>query len=473
MDYQNRLYLLILVLLPVALYFSFSSGEIADTGYTELIKLKSLLGNQSVDLVKILIILSTIVSTILIFYGMNLKDINSFFVALLFLLSPAISINLIHGYSFTTALSVLFVSIAFYLFFSYKKPVKYLALFPFIIAVFITYSFQGFSFSFQNISDIGLVFPISTLPLLFMYKGKIDETVFIFIIGIVSAFFSLPIAIISLSFSALKSTEYFFKNFDDKKVWLILTFFIGFYILFDPITLNITHNLSAALAISVIAYFLLSLFDLSHKKYVTFFMIFMFSLGFTNLYLAIQNSSLDIPNSEDVNSFKFVASLQGSTGILAYPHAFEYYTDKKPVMLDSKQLLSNKELDLEYIALSSDKLFDVLSSSSITFRLVSLERFNDGNYIAQFLSGDTLLRLQLSSDFEIMGDGVLIDLTTNSQGRTVSFPKLKLFNQNESIISANNVIINTENIIDSNVYNLLFRKQSIYSGVSTKLIKVK
>ena len=141
------------------------------------------------------------------------------------------------------------------------------------------------------------------------------------------------------------------------------------------------------------------------------------------------------------------------------------------MLLTVDDLLERKDLDIDYIIISVGGLQTALGSRPIIFRMSSISGSNDG-YSADYLSGNYLLRLFISKDSKTISDGMLFDMTQGGQGRTVSFPKLKPFNSNISLLEGN-ALINTENILDTNLYDLLFKKQTISEAPDIKLIKVR
>ena len=76
----------------------------------------------------------------------------------------------------------------------------------------------------------------------------------------------------------------------------------------------------------------------------------------------------------------------------------------------------------------------------------------------------------MTNKFEIATDAILQNLQTETQGRTVSFPKLKRFSTKSSP-GAPMALINTENILESNLYDLLFTKPVIEGYTEAKIVK--
>ncbi len=465
----DKIYLFVFFILAFSLHFAFSQKAIAEDGYKELLLLK--LGSQYLDLVKISIPILSFLSSVLIFKAFSSKPEHNehslvpFLVSLIFLFSPLILFNVSYSYSIITALVVFLFTCALFLFFHFNSSVRYVSLVPLVIAAYLAYNFLDPSFSLAKIKDVGIILPLSSIAIVLIIKDKIDASVMLFIIGLFASAFLPSFSIVALSFSAILSVKSFFK-FDDMLFWAVFVLFLVFYIFFNPAKENYTYAIGASLALSLIVYFLLPLFNLS--KSISAFIVFLVALSFTNSMFLLEQKDLKVLSSEELEVFNSALKLQGTFGVLDYEYSFEYYSGKKPKILNTEDLLETKNLEVDYVLLDSKALNKMLESRPIVFSLSSVSLSN-GNYIADFKNENYLIRLFLSKDSELITDGVLFDLTRGGQGRTVSFPKLKPFNKIKLLDG--NVLINTENILDTNLYNLLFVKTTISEARGVKLIE--
>ena len=484
MHLDSKFYIFTLFVLAFSIYLALSGPTITEEGYKELLLLK--LTREQLDLVKISIPIFSFLSSLLIFQSKPENNLIAFLVSLLFIVSPLVLFNISYAYSLVTALTVFLFSLAGFLFFYLNSNTRYLFALPLLIGAYLAYSYLDYSFSLAKIKDLGIVLPLSAISIVLIIKDKIDLSVILFTLGLFSSFFLPSLSIVLLSFSSLVSLNVFLKHLevleipstsrdsvrrtldlDDILFWAFFVLFLVIYILYDPIKENYLHAMGSAVAISLVAYFLLPLFNIA--KHQNVFFVFLIVIGFSNSVFFIEQRNLSSISDREVGFFSSVR-IEGSFGILDNKHAFEFYTGKKPKLLSVDDLLEKKELGVDQVLLSTNSLQKILGSRPVMFRLYSISAVNDG-YSIDYVSGDYLLRLSISKDSKIISDGLLFDLRQGGQGRTVSFPKLKPFNSNVTLLEGN-ALINTENILDTNLYEFLFKKQVVSEALDIKLIKV-
>src|SRR3989338_505409 len=461
---DSKIYIFVLFALVFSVYFAFSASAITEDGYRELLLLK--IGKEHLDIVKLVIPTLSFLSSLLILK--SAKSETSFLVSLLFVFSPLVLFNIFTSYSLIIAISIFLFSLAGFLFFYFNSNMRYLFLLPLMLGGYLTYSYLDYSFSLAKIKDVGILLQLSTISVALIIKDKIDISVILFTIGLVSSLFLPSLSLVLLSFSCLMSMNLFLKHFDDTIFWAVFVLFLVFYILYNPASEGYFHILSSAIAVSLVSYFLLPLFNIS--KHQNAFFVFLIVISFSNSIFLFGKRDLSPINDKEIEFFTSL-DFDGSFGVLDNEYVFEFYKGKKPRLLTVDDLLEKGDIEVDYVILSTDGLQNVLGSRPVIFRISSISGSNDG-YSADYLSGNYLLRLFISKDSKTISDGMLFDMTQGGQGRTVSFPKLKPFNSNISLLEGN-ALINTENILDTNLYDLLFKKQTISEAPDIKLIKVR
>ncbi len=463
---DSKFYIFVLFALVFSIYFAFSGLAISEDGYKELLLFK--IGPQQLNLVKLVAPLLSFLSSLLIFKSYKSDSLAAFLVSILFIFSPLVLFNISYLYSIITTVVIFLFCLAGFLYHYFSSNLRYVFLLPLIVGGYLTYSYLDYSFSMAKIKDVGILLPLSAISVALIIKDKIDMSVILFIIGLVSSLFLPSLSLVLLSFSCLISMSIFLKHFDDTLFWAVFVLFLVFYILYNPVSEGYLHAFSSAIAISLVSYFLLPLFNVS--KYQNAFFVFLIVVGFSNsIFMFEQRDFASIGDKE----IEFFTSLdfEGSLGVLDNEYMFEFYTGKKPKLLSLEDILEKRDLGIDNVLLSTKGLQKTLGSRPIVFSMYRISDSNDG-YSAEYLSDNYLLRLFISKDSKTISDGVLFDMKQGGQGRTVSFPKLKPFNSNISLLEGN-TLLNTENILDTNLYDLLFKKQTISEAPGIKLIRVR
>lgn len=470
MEFDSKIYISILFLLVFSVYFAFSGPAIAEAGYKELLSLK--IGSQYLDFVKLAIPLLAFASSALLFRTAAPDSFRvPFIVSILFILSPIMFSNISYAHSLVTAAVIFLASASCFLFFRYQgQAARGAAIILLVISAYLAYTYPDSSFSLAKIKDAGLLLPLSALSFALIIKDRINASVVLFILGAAVLLFLPSIALVFLAFAALHALDILSKEFDNMLFWAVFVLFLTFYLFFNPTAGNLLNAIGVSLAFSLISYFLLPLFKLSNA--ITPFSVFLVVLGFANGIFLLNQADFGIPAWEELEVFSYAASLPAGTfGVLDHQHSFEYYTQKKPLLLNADDMLENRSLGIDYAVLSAGGLEKAMGPRPVFFRLFSVSADN-GRYSADFVNRNYLLRIALSQDSSIIDDAVLFDLSKNGQGRTVSFPKLKPFNSNTNLLEGG-AIINTESILDTNLYNLLFVNPVLYEAKGIKLARAR
>ncbi len=494
-EHDEKLYIAAIFLLAIALYVAFLQSTISEPGYKELIKLG--ISPANVGYIKISMPLLSFLSALAIFKAGRVQSAKAthsnpahqhqghddytanFIVAVLLLLAPIVSYNIEYSYSIVTALAVFAFSLAFFAFYNFKSALRYAAIIFALAGAYLAYSNLDHGFSLAKIREVGLVLPLSALALPLLLKESIDLSLIFFFVGLVLAPWLPALSLPILAFSAIRSvTEFRSAKFEDIIYWSVLVLFLIFYIFLNPAKENLVQAASIAVAIAMLCYFVIPLFNLSKLQNV--FAIMLIAMGFANAMIDSEQKiafGLGSVDEKHVTMFREVASLDakgagaiGEIAVIDYQYAFEYYTGKKPVMLTEDELLGNKSLGIDYAIISSDGLERLLQSRPIIFRLINIVAYQNG-YQAETVTRNYAIVVTLDANYSIMSDGLLYDLNQGTQPRTVSFPKLKTFDANFKISDGSD-LINTENILDTNLYNLLFKKTAIKEELGIKLVKV-
>ena len=464
---EKHIYAGILVLVVIVMSIAFSEEALSENAYKNLLALN--IGAGQLELIKAGVVLITIASSLVLYYTAREQNNITFITTILFLFSPIIFLNLSVADSVYSLGVIFLATLSAYIFLKGTKMQKYGAIIPIFLALYISSNFLDTSFSLEKIKEIGIILPLSIISILAIYRDKIDYETLFFIPGLLCAPLLPALSLVFVSLSAGNALQSIAKKNDETIGIACIGGALASYLVFNPSTENYLYALAAGIALGITSYFIISLFNKSHSKFLSAVILFVISLGFVYTLFTTQNTIATIPTLDELALFKTAAHLKGTVGILESNNAFEFYTGQKPYLITTDDLLKREPLPFDYALFTVNGLSKKLSSRAIIFRQVQLIEQESG-YVLDYLSNAYVMRVFMTNKFEIATDAILQNLQTETQGRTVSFPKLKRFSTRSSS-GAPMALINTENILESNLYDLLFTNPVIEEYTEAKIVK--
>ncbi len=472
MEKNNIIVIAILFLLAFGIYLAFSNSILSDKTYGELLRDKTMndLGPVNILLVALSLSFLTAVITYLALYEKENPSI-SFLVSILFLLSPVVLNTITVGYSFYDVAAAFLLSLGLFIYKKTGSPIKF-ASFLFFIAAFLI-SLPYFVPSVSNLTLVGMLLPLAALSLAKSEKNYLDESLLAFIAGAVFSFFSPGIAIIFLAFAADAGLASINQTKNQHLFWSAFAFVLVLSLAFLNPESTLTSALSLAVGFSILSYFLFFLFAMDMDKYKSFFMFALLALSAIGSSFVLGSALDQRATPSLVNAYQFSKTLEGKAGLIGFPNTYNYYSGKSGVLLQPEELVSERQLPVDYVILDSNGLYNMYGNSSIVFRFDSFNPTTGNPGTVLFRNSRQIAVTSLSPDMKnAMSDATVQDIS-NGVTRRVSFPKLKSFSKTLSLTDKNNLLINIENLGSSNLYNLLFRNQEVFNNNGTMIATVR
>ena len=473
---------LLIALVVLGLFFAFSPAGLSEKGYSELLDgtmFALFLAPFKLAGVKTLLLFAAIASGILayLFSTSFGNRISALLIALLVVFSSFVISGFIYGVSILSLFALSLFLFAVFLS-RQESALKFAAAVPAFIGLLLV--FPSLSFSPDNVvnfRNVGILLPIAIVALSETVRKKIISIEFIaFILGAALLFLSPALSIPLLVLASARPLAEFF-NSQDKISWILLIFAFALFLSFNP--LNPSSEILPSIALSatavVIVYLILSLYDFQVSTSTPIIAIFLITLASGFALLPLYISPVPAPSDALIEGFRFdvVNDYSASTAITEFPNAYMYHTSKSPIMLTSNDLLSEVQLPYDYVILSSSSVFSMFGERMIAFRPVSTNTDPaTGKQSVVLANRDLLLSVPILADgTSISGDGQLYDFSLRFV-KSVPFTKLKMFDKSASISDPKNVLIITEQITDSNLYNIIMYSNAVYSKDGVKIFKL-
>ncbi len=465
---QKYLFIGIILVLAVSGYGLFVDNGFTENGYAELTLVKEITGIQLQDaVVRGLIVAITAASAILLFFMKRESEYGSFLAAVFFILSPFVFSTMAYAASFGGSMTILLLMVAGFVFFRTGNPIKLAAIIPLTAALYVGLAITGTEFSVLKIKEIGIVLPLSILSVVPLVRGTVSSREIFFIAGLALSPFLPAFAIAFLAISLIDSLPQFIEK-NGAFEWALLAFALFFYFILNPALGNYISAAGIGVALGMITYFIASLFTTSSPQLTRALIIFSIALAVTDGLLATEQLKGSVPTTEELELI--TDAPDGTIGMLEHTKAFEYYNGQKPRLITAKELLGTDPLSAEYAIITVKGLERTLAPRPIVFRPVQAS-VQDSSYIVDYYSNNYVLRTAMTQEFEIITDATIQDLTGRSPVRTVSLPRLRKFGTFEN--DEFPAIINTENILDTNAYELLFVNEPHLENSAGKIIRTR
>ncbi len=292
----------------------------------------------------------------------------------------------------------------------------------------------NFNFSFDNILLLGGVLAFPLLSLLFYKKDKIYA--FLSLFGLIIAPFNSVISLLFISIGGFSAVKHI------KQEFYVLLFLFSFFI-----TYSLGIQAAIALGVFFVILFYLGSSILGEKINKAVFLTMFIFLFFNSIYTI--NSAPKLLSSE-IEAYSFVRYHNITVGVFDYPHAFEYYTGLKPILLNKSFFNENPNINVLF---STRVLDNLLNDSPNYFVLYGVS--NDKAYFAN--SRFTLIA-KYNGDNLAIAPAMEYDTKTQS---SYTIPFIYLKGTKENIFDNDYRLIVTKNI-PPGLYSLLFNKSKLF-----------
>ncbi|MFH2106461.1 MAG: hypothetical protein ABII22_04320 [Candidatus Micrarchaeota archaeon] len=451
---------ILLILFCTGIYLAFGGGPISDHAYGELLEYTTKgymhLLNLDVSMVRFAVLFFTFISSILVYFSFKENQKVAILAAMLFM--SANVPNMVFINSIMQPLIMLIASLGFALFYLNKKSTtRYLSVLLFLAAVFLAYPSFTYELSYH---EVGLLLPLAVLGI-FMA----EELVFL-AVGIAFLYLYPQISMVVFAFTGAAALQKFFNDFQNKKMWLV--FLLAFFISVFSFEL-VQSNIILGAVVGAMLYGVLYLYEFKVEGLKTAFIA---ALLLSSVLIGLNSayaSGMRNPSSGHIELYKSFGPQ--SAYVLAFPNSFEYYTGAKANLLTRENLLSNKSASGMAVIASSEDLFQLFKDDPIVFYFYGFSKKPDGQYVAVFFNPTYVLQVPSDPNLGFTDDAYIFDPQTGKTISTVISPRLKLFNKKDEL-SQGILLINTEDVRGTVLYNMLFNSQIVSEFGNVKLFKV-
>lgn len=472
--------LVVLFLLSLSLYLLFGVSGISEAGYSQLLSSSSVFAGVDVGLLRMAGLLAGFVSAAILFFsvvGIGKEfDEKSFFPALsasvLILFSSYVAMNISFLESPAQIISLPFFVLAVSLFFfaNESNTLKFASIVPLAIALGLTYNQISLSLSYSVFSGFPIVIAFASLSLGYLLseeKKKLTPEVACFVLGFIALFLLAPISLALFSYSMAQSLKRFFA--EAGKIPLLLFAFCLILFITLPAG-SVFNSVVSAASITVLFYLVLYLYHFEIDFLPQAIVLFSFALCFGLFYLSVPFSSVQVADESTLAGFSYALQNNLDLAVLNMPATYEFYVKDKPLLVNSKDLVSKSQPKYEYILLNS-KAIPGSFAQPVAFTYITSDLQPDGTKTLVYSNGAYLLFVQSSAEANIVGEGRLY----SSQGQffgTIPFTKIKQFNKNIPLENPDSVLISISGYEDTQLYNLIMKGQTVFEQGSVKIIKV-
>jgi hypothetical protein len=318
-------------------------------------------------------------------------------------------------------------------------------------------------------SSLGLILPLSFLFLVFEDLRKKDLLVAFFVVLLLTPF-SPSFSLVVLSFYAALGFTYLLKTQAKTDGWLALCFFVAFYL--GLLVSNLTTFVIVGGGVVILAYFFFSLRIITPRTATVFSLFFIAALASSITFVRLESDKTQMPSKELISMFQ--SAIDGDVGVLEFPNAFKFYAGKEAKMITREDLLSNKSLDVDYLIFSTDSLYRIFENSSIVLKFFApINPEKNYGYNAVFGNRGHELYVSLSSDYSILPEPQpILTSLSSTYTKKIAFSKLKPFSSSLPLIDRKNVLINLEQLTNTELYNILIRCDVVNENNTTKIYRV-
>ncbi|MDD5337033.1 MAG: hypothetical protein PHS02_00960 [Candidatus ainarchaeum sp.] len=220
----------------------------------------------------------------------------------------------------------------------------------------------------------------------------------------------------------------------------------------------------SALFVAALFYVAISLHNVKPRDVYALVLLFLAFEALTSVYLLNQARAQSL-SQDEIALFSSLRGAQGSYGVLDYPKAFQYFSGKQSVLLNSSQLLKKNASLPGYVVYTKRAFTKAYSSQPILFSFYAVGTDNSGGQVALFANSRYALYMRLSQSEIAPEDAQLLNLQTG-EGSIIPFTKIKQLSRlpyNDS----SNLMVDVQDIGDTTLYGLLFNSGASFEKNAT------
>lgn len=478
---DKRIVVLVLLLFAsFALYYAFSPSQLSDAGFGELLGRSSQFAGLNPGLLKSLVFVAIFLSSAFIFLAATgIKKENEeekhdvlpgLFAALLFLFSYFVITALVYVPSPAESLALPFAVLGAVLL-TVPKFAKFKAvgIVPLAIGVYLTLPYLVPGVNLNVFASAPLIFAFSALALgyfLSMEKKKAEWPLVSFVLGICLAPLSLVLSLAFAGSAMAVSLARFFHE-GGRVPLLTLVFALAFFTTCG--NGNLVGSIAIAASITVLAYFLFSLYNFESKNLPLYFCLFALALALT-LFLLVQFSHPFAAADDDYfAALKFAKDSGLSLALIDLPSTYNYVVGKPALKLNGTQLIQKRSPG-QYYLFWSKSLPSSFDRYPVAFYYYGTSQDSQGNTVSLMVGGPYVLAIPVDVDGKIIKDGELYDAASLQLVKRIPFTKLKLF-FGKSAIDPNAIIVSLDGIEDTPLYGAVLNGETVYENTEVKIIK--
>lgn len=461
-----------LFLTTVGLGMAFSNSILSESAYRALIGDQFLSSFSPENLLVLSALISFLTASIIFlsFYHDNISFPLA--LSLLFLFSPAILSNLAVADSFYNLISAFVMSIGIFIFKKYENHLRFASII-FFIASIIIYS-NHLAFSYQNLFLVGMTLPLAMLSLSYMEtfsNSNSKQELAVLAFGFVLAFVFPGISLIILTYSASSGFEKISNTKNPPMFWAVVVFFLVLMLSFLNSDSSLIGGASIAFAISLLFYFMFFIMSVEIASYRNAVIFFFILLSVLSSSFVLSQSLSNRASGDLIFTYMSSKSVDGNIGLFAFENSYKYYSGKDAVILTPEDLLASNKLDADYVIIDSTTLYEMYDNSSIVFRFDSSGFTADSPQSVLFINSKQILATTLSSDFNSVDADAMIQDSRTGSVKSVSFTKLRALSRSIPLTDKRNILVNIDNLGESNLFNLLYKNQQLFATNTTLLVK--
>lgn len=476
---KRLLVLGLLFFTTLALSLGFSTSEISEKSYGELLGKSAILRSFDPHALQAMAAIAAFLSSAIIFFylcgwGKTYDQKNllpSAFISILLLLSPFVSQNIAFVDSPIEMMSLpLFILGATILF--YKGDKRWVGIIPLIAGLALTYQYIQIPQIINGTLFAGfpMIIAISFLGIGYYLSGdkkSINEELVAMILGIATLPFIVPLSLSFFSVAAGMAMKKFMET-HGKIVLLVFVFSLVFFAVVGNIA--VLTSIIAAASLTVFAYIILSLYHFEATGVVPYIMVAMIAFSFANLYFEGVETPLAVADKYFVESLKYAKTNGIDIAVLEYPNTYAYYMGKPITMVNTDAMLSQTKANYKYVLLSYRSLPHNLAKYPVAFLHYGTATNKDGTTTEIFYSERYAMTITPNSNGMISSNGNLYTIEGGFV-KSIPFTKLKMLN-NGTLIDKNSIVLNIDGYEDSQLYYLIMNGKTIYANDGARIIGV-
>lgn len=325
-------------------------------------------------------------------------------------------------------------------------------------------TFLGKSYGIADAAKLaGATLPLGAIALL-GYK-KDAKVAALAGLGIIILPFAPGVSVVLLAIAAAKGIEMMEKDKHGDRALVFAVFVFAFQQAYAG---DLTAGLVTSLFIAAIAFVAISLHNVKSEEVYALVMVFLAFSALAMLF-GIDNAGKNTLSAGEIAFYSSAKDLE-SVGVLDYPNAFQYYSGKKPELVDGAVLLKKNATLPGEILLSKRSLLQAYGTKPIFFIYAGSGTDANGGDVAVFANQYYALYARVNQGALLVEDWQLLNQKTG-EGALIPFTKIKQI-YGAKFNSTDAMLVNTQEIENSVLRSLLFSSNVSFQENGT-IVKVR